>query len=88
MDTILKSMRKDVCVHGFRATFRTWAGKQPDYAFELCELAVGHTVGDATVRAYERGDGLEQRIEMMQRWAHFIARRPGDNVVELVSAAA
>jgi integrase/single-stranded DNA-binding protein len=43
MDTILKAMRKDVCVHRFRATFRTWAGKQPEYAFELCELAVGQT---------------------------------------------
>jgi integrase len=86
METTLKATRKDVCVHGFRATFRTWAGEKTSYAYELCELAVGHRVGDATARAYSRGDGFEHRREMMQRWADFIARR--DNVINLVSAAA
>jgi integrase len=88
MEMTLKSMRPDVCVHGMRATFRTWCGEKTSYPFELCELAVGHSVGDATVRAYARGEGLEKRIEMMKAWADFVARRPGDNVIRLEAAAA
>jgi integrase len=100
MKALLRSMRKAdgspwvdedgklATVHGFRSTFRTWAGEETNYPRELCELAVGHRVGDATEQAYSRGDGLPKRIEMMQRWADYCARLPGDNVVKLVSAAA
>jgi integrase len=100
MDSVLKSMRQAdgspwadpndgrlVTVHGFRSTLRSWAGDQ-GYPFDLCEYAIGHRVGDATVQAYERGEKINLRREMMQAWADFIARRPGDNVVKLVSAAA
>jgi integrase len=79
---------KRVTVHGFRSTFRTWAGEETSYPRELCELAIGHRVGDATEQAYSRGDGLKKRIEMMQRWADYCARRPDDNIVKLVSEAA
>jgi integrase len=85
MEATLKAIRKDVCVHGMRATFRTWAGEE-NYPFELAELAIGHRVGDATVRAYARGEGLELRRSMMQAWSNFIG--PRDNVIHLVDAAA
>jgi hypothetical protein len=38
-----------LCVHGFRATFRTWTGDR-SYPFDLCEFAIGHRVGDATAQ--------------------------------------
>jgi hypothetical protein len=41
----------------------------------LCELSLGHTVGDETERAYARSDGYRKRITIMERWANFLATR-------------
>jgi integrase len=57
--------------HGFRSTFRDWAGEVSHYSRELAETAISHVVGDATERAYARGDALEKRRKMMADWATF-----------------
>jgi integrase len=48
-------------VHGFRSAFRDWAGDKTDFPRETAEAALAHTVGDATERAYRRGDALDKR---------------------------
>lgn len=60
--------------HGCRATFRTWAQEETNFPRELCELALGHKVGDDVELAYARGDGLKKRIALMRRWADFCAK--------------
>ncbi|MBV9550804.1 MAG: integrase arm-type DNA-binding domain-containing protein [Alphaproteobacteria bacterium] len=59
----------DFTVHGWRATFRTWAGERTNFPRELAELALSHRVGDDTELAYSRGDGLERRRQLMEAWA-------------------
>jgi integrase len=59
--------------HGFRSTFRDWAGEHTNYPRELAEVALAHIKGDATEAAYWRGDVLEKRRQMMVDWADFIA---------------
>ena len=64
--------------HGFRSTFRDWAGDQrvtmtdgrkfPAYSWEACEIALGHTVGDNTTKAYRRGDLLDERRDLARDW--------------------
>jgi integrase len=76
-----KEMRPDLTVHGFRAAFRTWAGDCTNFAREVCEAALAHTVGDETERAYQRGDLFEKRRLLMESWAQHIANPPGGNVV-------
>jgi integrase len=73
---VLKRMgRKGVATaHGFRASFRTWAQERTNFPWELCELVLGHKVGDQVERAYARGDALKKRIAIMQQWANFLAR--------------
>jgi integrase len=56
-------------VHGWRATFRTWGQERTNFPFELLELSLAHEVGDETVRAYNRGDGLARRRKLMDAWA-------------------
>ena len=56
-------------VHGFRSTFRDWAGEMTDYPREVIEAALAHTVGNAVERAYRRGDALEKRRKLMIDWA-------------------
>lgn len=57
-------------VHGFRATFRTWASKR-GYADKVAEMALAHTVGTKVTRAYDRDDTIEARTVLMQAWADF-----------------
>lgn len=58
-------------VHGFRSSFRDWAGEASTFPRELAEAALAHAVGDAVERAYRRGDALEKRRRMMEVWAKF-----------------
>lgn len=59
------------CVHGFRSTFRDWAGEHTEFPRELIEMSLAHLVGNEVERAYRRGDALERRRKLMEAWADF-----------------
>lgn len=71
---IMRRQKLDATPHGFRSTFRDWAGEYTNYPRELAEVALAHLKGDATEAAYWRGDVLEKRRRMMVDWAKFIAK--------------
>lgn len=73
MDMLLRRLNVDVTVHGFRSSFRDWCGEVSTYPREVAEAALAHVVGDATERAYRRGDALEKRRQLMEDWAVFCA---------------
>jgi integrase len=74
MAAVLKRMGcGDITVHGFRSTFRDWAGESTDFPREVVEAALAHVVGDQTERAYRRGDALEKRRRLMDAWAAYCA---------------
>ena len=60
-----------ITTHGFRSSFRDWAGECTDHTRESAELSLAHKVGDDTERAYRRGDALEKRRILMQDWADY-----------------
>jgi len=73
MMAVLKRMnRADLTVHGFRATFRTWAAERTAFPREVAEAALAHVVGDDTERAYQRGDLFEKRRKLMDDWGQFL----------------
>lgn len=77
MLTLLQRMgRDDLTVHGFRSTFRDWVGEATELDPVAAEIALAHTVGDATERAYARGDLFEKRVAMMQAWADYCMTPP------------
>jgi integrase len=59
-------------VHGFRSSFRDWAGDETEFARELAEAALSHKVGDDTELAYRRSDALSRRRKLMDQWAFFV----------------
>jgi integrase len=73
MRDVLKRLRADVTVHGFRSTFSDWASEVSDYPDEMAELALAHAVGTKVERAYRRGSRLQKRHEMMAGWAAYCA---------------
>ena len=64
----------DTTLHGFRATFRSWALENgEDWA--ASELALAHELGNAVTQAYARSDMLDQRRGLMQRWGQHLMTR-------------
>lgn len=82
MAMLMRRMKEDqYTVHGFRSAFRDWAGEETAFPREIAEAALAHTIGDATERAYRRGDALEKRRKLMQAWVEYLATNPGSNVI-------
>ena len=71
MTAVLRRMAVDATTHGFRSTFRDWAGERTSYPRDMAEQALAHTIPNAVEAAYRRGDMLEKRRAMMQDWASF-----------------
>ena len=63
-------LRPKYKVHGFRSTFTDWAAEH-GYPSELREMALAHSVGDDTEKAYRRTTLVNKRREMMAAWAAF-----------------
>jgi integrase len=69
MEMLLRRMRVNFTVHGFRSAFRDWAGNETDFSREVAEAALAHVVGDKAEQAYRRGDALAKRRQLMEAWA-------------------
>ena len=67
---------KDLTVHGFRATFKTWTSERTSFQNEIAEAALAHIIGDKVEQAYRRGDLFEKRRRLMQQWATFCTSAP------------
>jgi integrase len=57
--------------HGFRSSFRDWAGEMTHHPRDAVELCLAHSIDTKTEAAYRRGDMLDKRSVIMQEWADF-----------------
>jgi integrase len=72
MEMVLRRMKRDdITVHGFRSSFRDWAGNETEFSRELIETALAHVIGNRAEQAYRREDALEKRRKLMDDWAEF-----------------
>lgn len=58
-----------ITVHGFRSTFRDWAGEDSMFPREVIEAALAHQLKDKAEAAYARGDLFTRRRALMDAWA-------------------
>ena len=72
MTMLLRRMKVDVTVHGFRSSFRDWAAESTGYAHEVVEMALAHTIESKVERAYRRGDLFDKRRRLAQDWTVFL----------------
>ena len=72
-------------VHGFRSTFRDWAGDQTNFARDVIEHALAHRIKDKAEAAYRRSAALEKRRQLMEAWAKYCSSpaQPSAQVVAL-----
>jgi integrase len=73
--------------HGFRSTFRDWAGDCTSFPRDVAELALAHAVEDETEAAYRRSTALAKRRKLLDAWSAFSESKPA-NVVPLHRAKA
>ncbi|MEQ1619290.1 MAG: tyrosine-type recombinase/integrase [Terricaulis sp.] len=69
--TLRRMKRTDLTAHGFRSTFRDWAGELTNFPREVAEQALAHSLKDKTEAAYRRGDALEKRRLLMDAWGAY-----------------
>lgn len=74
LSAVLKRMEVPVTVHGFRSTFRDWAGELSSFPREVIEHALAHRLRDKGEAAYARGTLLGKRRKLMESWAVYCAR--------------
>ena len=71
------------CVHGFRATAKTIMQEQLKYPLLLVEMSLGHTTKDPNGAAYGRFEYIDDRSDMMEKWADYLdALRDGKDTAE------
>ena len=69
---LLQRLEIPCVVHGFRSSFRTWAGDLRVADRDVCEAALAHQLDDETERAYVRTEFFELRRDLMERWAEYL----------------
>jgi integrase len=62
----------NVTAHGFRSSFRDWAGDETTFPRELIEAALSHVIGDKAEQAYRRSDAIDRRRELMDAWNRYL----------------
>jgi integrase len=75
-------------IHGYRSSFRDWAGETTAFAHDICEAALAHVRGDHSVRAYARGDLFDKRRKLMAAWATYLSKPPTKATGDVVAIRA
>ena len=83
MDMVLRRMGVDVTIHGFRSSFRDWAGNETPSPREVVETALAHVIGDKAEQAYRRSDALEKRRKLMEAWATYSEPGKHHNIISM-----
>jgi integrase len=84
MEMVLRRMNvQDATVHGFRSSFRDWAGNVSSFPREVVETALAHVIGDKAEQAYRRSDALEKRRKLMDAWGAYCEERAVGKVVQI-----
>lgn len=71
---LMKELDIPAVPHGFRSSFRDWAGEQTSHPREVIEFALAHVIKDKAEAAYARSDLFEKRRVLMSDWEQFIRR--------------
>jgi integrase len=75
---------QNVTGHGFRSTFRDWAGDLVVDSSEAAEMALSHKVKSKVEGAYRRSDMFEKRRVLMQQWATYCDQQTDNGGAKVV----
>lgn len=75
LSKLMKELKIEAVPHGFRSSFRDWAGEQTAYPREVIEFALAHVIKDKAEAAYARSDLFEKRKGLMAEWSLYIGSK-------------
>lgn len=81
---ILRDMKVDATVHGFRSSFRDWCAEETSFSGEVAEAALAHAIPNKVEAAYRRTDFLGKRRKLVDSWAAFCSASSA-SIVRLAS---
>ena len=81
LSKLLRDLGIDAVPHGFRSSFRDWAGERTNFPREVCETALAHVNPNKVEAAYARSDLFAKRRDLMERWALYLNPAPADVVI-------
>ncbi len=87
LTAVMRRMKVPAVPHGFRSTFRDWAGEHTHHPREVAEQALAHTIESKVEAAYRRGDALEKRRVLMKDWADFLGKDSQSHMFRFRTAA-
>jgi integrase len=82
------TLDREIVPHGFRSSFRDWAGDETRHDSETAEFALAHVKGDKAEKAYRRKTSFEKRKALMGAWAAFATSDPAHSADVLQFARA
>jgi integrase len=71
---VLRRMNRhrEATVHGFRASFDTWASETTTFRAGIIEAALAHEEQNAVRAAYNRAEYWQQRVALADQWTKFV----------------
>ena len=73
---LLRGMRPNLTVHGFRSCFMDWCHETTNAPKAVIDMALAHKIEDKVEAAYRRGDLFRKRIKLMGVWAQYCEKAP------------
>ena len=73
LSKLLRELRIAAVPHGFRSSFRDWAGEQTSFPREVCEFALAHSIKHKAEASYARSDLFNKRRELMDAWCLYLS---------------
>jgi integrase len=93
MSSVCKRMQKKrewkdkygklITVHGFRGTFKTWTTEKTDTDWLTGEMALAHKIEDKSARTYHKGELIDKRRILMQKYSDYAYGIPLEKIVQL-----
>lgn len=77
LEMVLRRLKVEATVHGFRSSFRDWVAEQTEVPREVAEAALAHVLENKVEAAYRRSDFFEKRRQLMSAWAEFVLQPDG-----------
>ncbi len=87
LSKLLRELSIEAVPHGFRSSFRDWAGEQTNFPREVVEFALAHVIKDKAEKAYARSDLFDKRSKLMSAWSNYL-KLTGSKVIHVSNMAA
>ena len=71
----------ELVAHGMRSIARTAAEESGKFRTEVLESALAHTKNNEIIAAYNRGEYLAERTELMQWWGSYIQAQKHNSMI-------